>query len=44
MSEKSGLTVLRYLPNADALAESERALREVMGLLYYRLRSFIGLD
>jgi uncharacterized SAM-binding protein YcdF (DUF218 family) len=44
VSEKSGLTVLRYLPNADALAESERALREVMGLLYYRLRSFIGLD
>ncbi len=44
VSEKNDLTVLRYLPNAEALAESERALREVMGLLYYRLRSLMGLD
>ncbi len=44
VSEKSGLTVLRFLPNADALAGSERALREVMGLLFYRLRSLMGRD
>ena len=44
VSEKSGLTVLRFLPNADALAGSERALREVMGLLFYWLRSLMGLD
>ncbi len=44
VSEKSGMTVLRFLPNAEALAESERALREVIGLLFYRARSFAGMD
>ncbi len=43
-SEKSGSAVLSYLPNAEALAKSELALREVMGLLFYRVRSFVRLD
>ena len=43
VSERDGLTVLRFLPNAEALACSERALREVMGLLFYRVRSWAGL-
>lgn len=34
-SEKSPLTVLSFLPNAEALAQSDRALREVIGLLFY---------
>jgi len=43
-NETCGLTALRFLPNAEALAESERALREVIGLLFYRVRSFAGRD
>ncbi len=42
--EKGGLTVLRFLPNAEALAGSEKALREVIGLLFYRVRSLVGMD
>ena len=30
-----GLTVLRFLPNTDALQRSESALREMLGLAYY---------
>ncbi len=44
VSKQSGLTVLQFLPNAEALAESERALHEVIGLLFYRARSLAGLD
>lgn len=44
VSETGGLTALRFLPNAQALAESEMALREVLGLLFYRARSLAGLD
>lgn len=39
-SDKSRVTVLSFLPNGDALAKSERALREVIGLLFYRVQSF----
>lgn len=35
-SDKRRVTVLSFLPNADALATSERALREVIGGIYYR--------
>ena len=34
----SGLTVLRFLPSADALAQSEKALREMIGWLFYWVR------
>ncbi len=43
-SDKSRLTLLSFLPNADALAKSERALREVIGLLFYWVRSLSGVD
>jgi len=34
----AALTLLRFLPSADALAESETALRELIGWLYYAAR------
>ncbi len=34
-------TVLRFLPSAEALCQSEQALRELLGLLFYSLK-FIG--
>ena len=39
VDDNSGLTVLRFLPNAEALAQSEKALREMIGLLFYWARS-----
>ncbi len=44
VSKQSGVTVLQFLPNAEALATSERALHEVIGLLFYRAKSLAGLD
>ena len=41
-SEKSPLTVLSFLPNAEALAQSDKALREVIGFLFYWVRSLAG--
>ncbi len=35
VDDNSGLTVLRFLPGAEALAQSEKALREMIGWLYY---------
>ena len=35
---KSGLTLLRFLPSAEALEQSEKALREVIGWLFYRVQ------
>lgn len=35
---KSGLTVLRFLPGGKALEQSEKAMRELIGWVYYRWR------
>ena len=35
VENNSGLTVLRFLPSADALAQSEKGLREMIGWLFY---------
>jgi len=35
VDDNSGLTVLRFLPSAEALAQSEKALREMIGWLFY---------
>jgi uncharacterized SAM-binding protein YcdF (DUF218 family) len=43
VSDKSQLTVLWFLPNAAAFAQSEKALHEVIGLLFYWGRSWAGL-
>ncbi len=40
-SDKYGKTVLRYLPNAASLDKSETALRELLGGLFYRMRSML---
>jgi uncharacterized SAM-binding protein YcdF (DUF218 family) len=42
-SDRSRLTVLSFLPNAEALAQSDKALREVIGSLFYWVRSLGGL-
>ncbi len=41
VDDTSDLTVLRFLPSAEALSQSEKALREMLGWLYYSLK-FIG--
>ena len=38
VDDNSGLTVLRFLPSAEALGQSEKALREMIGWLYYWVR------
>ncbi|TLU87443.1 MAG: YdcF family protein [Chlorobium sp.] len=38
VSPNSGLTVLRFLPSAEALAQSETALHEIIGWIYYWAR------
>ncbi len=35
------LTVLNYLPNGESLAESETALREMIGWVFYRAKGFL---
>ncbi len=37
------VTVLSYLPNAESLAKSETALREVIGWLFYRAKGFLKI-
>jgi uncharacterized SAM-binding protein YcdF (DUF218 family) len=44
VSDKNHLTLLWFLPNAAAFAQSEKALREVIGLLYYWGRNLPWLD
>ena len=41
--DNPGLTVLSYLPNGASLAESETALREVIGWLFYRVKGLLKL-
>jgi uncharacterized SAM-binding protein YcdF (DUF218 family) len=41
-SDKSRVTVLSFLPNAEALAQSDKALREVIGFLFYWIRGLTG--
>ncbi|MFZ4524099.1 MAG: YdcF family protein [Chlorobium sp.] len=41
VDDTSALTVLRFLPSAEALAQSEKALREMLGWLFYSLK-FMG--
>ncbi len=36
------LTVLDFLPDADALADSSRFVREIIGIAWYRLRALTG--
>ncbi len=38
VENNSGLTVLRFLPSAEALAQSEKALREMIGWFFYWVR------
>ncbi len=38
VDDNAGLTVLRFLPSAEALAQSEKALREMIGWLFYWAR------
>jgi len=41
VSNKKEVTVLNYLPNGESLEQSERALREVIGWLYYWVRGLL---
>jgi uncharacterized SAM-binding protein YcdF (DUF218 family) len=36
VNEHEGLSILSFLPGADALQNSERAIREMIGITYYR--------
>ncbi len=38
------VTILSYLPNGTSLAESETALREVIGWLFYRAKGFLNIQ
>jgi len=38
VDDTAELTVLRFLPGAEALARSEQALRELLGWIYYSLK------
>ena len=40
-SDRSKVTVLSFLPNGASLSESERALREVLGWLFYWVRGLL---
>ena len=44
VSDKNQLTLLCFLPNAAAFAQSEKALREVIGFLFYWGRNLPWLD
>jgi len=39
-SDAGGVGVLDFLPSAGALGETQTAMREMYGRLYYRVRSF----
>ena len=43
-SENSGITPLSFLPSAQALARSETAIREMIGLAYYWVLGRRGVD
>ena len=42
--DKAPLTFLSYLSNGESLEKSEKAWREVIGLAFYWVRSFLKLD
>jgi len=41
VDDTAQLTVLSYLPNGGALAQSETALREMIGWVYYWCRGLV---
>ena len=43
-SENGGITIFSFLPSAQALARSETAIREMIGLAYYWVLGRRGVD